>query len=227
MYNVNPSFVFDTEEGYVKLMGSYATSYITPNLTQLFGAFGGNPELEPEENATIEGGIEFKLDNTFRISTVYFDRNETNAIGYDANFMSINVADEIDANGVEVEATWLPLSNFSVNANYTFTERKGDNAIRIPKHKANVSLWYQFCESTDASLTYAYTGERFDTDFATFSDIALEPFSLLNFSIRHELIKNKVNVFLNADNLLNEDYRELLGFTTRGRNFRVGLNLNL
>lgn len=227
VYNVNPSFVFDTEEGYVKLMGSYATSYITPNLTQLFGAFGGNPELEPEENATIEGGIEFKLDNTFRISTVYFDRNETNAIGYDANFMSINVADEIDANGVEVEATWLPLSNFSVNANYTFTERKGDNAIRIPKHKANVSLWYQFCESTDASLTYAYTGERFDTDFATFSDIALEPFSLLNFSIRHELIKNKVNVFLNADNLLNEDYRELLGFTTRGRNFRIGLNLNL
>ena len=90
-----------------------------------------------------------------------------------------------------------------------------------------MSLWYQFCESTNASLSYAYTGERFDTDFATFSDIALEPFSLLNFSIRHELIKNKVNVFLNADNLLNEDYRELLGFTTRGRNFRVGLNLNL
>nr|WP_288933884.1 TonB-dependent receptor plug domain-containing protein [uncultured Allomuricauda sp.] len=227
VYNVNPSYVFDTENGYVKLMGSYATSYITPNLTQLFGAFGGNPDLEPEENTTIEGGIEFKLSNQFRISTVYFDRNETNAIGYDANFMSINVADEIDANGVEVEATWLPWSKFSVNANYTFTERKGDNAIRIPKHKANVSLWYQFCESTNASLSYAYTGKRFDTDFATYSDIALQQFSLLNFSIGHELIKNKLNVFVNADNLLNEDYRELLGFTTRGRNFRVGLNLNL
>lgn len=227
VYNVNPSYVFDTENGYVKLMGSYATSYITPNLTQLFGAFGGNPDLEPEENATIEGGIELKLSNKFRISTVYFDRNETNAIGYDVNFMSINIADEIDANGIEVEATWLPWSKFSVSANYTFTERKGDNAIRIPKHKANVSLWYQFCESTNASLSYAYTGERFDTDFATYTDIALEPFSLLNFSIRHELIKNKLNVFFNADNLLNEDYRELLGFTTRGRNFRVGLNLNL
>lgn len=227
VYNANPSYVFDTENGYVKLMGSYATSYITPNLTQLFGAFGGNPDLEPEENTTIEGGIEFKLSDQFRISTVYFDRNETNAIGYDANFMSINVADEIDANGVEVEATWLPWSKLSVNANYTFTERRGDNAIRIPKHKANVSLWYQFCKSTNASLDYAYTGERFDTDFATYTDIALEPFSLLNFSIRHELITNKLNVFVNADNLLNEDYRELLGFTTRGRNFRVGLNLNL
>lgn len=227
VYNLNPSYVFDTNKGYIKLMGSYATSYITPNLTQLFGAFGGNPDLEPEENTTIEAGVEFKLNNTLRISTVYFDRNETNAIGYDANFTTINVADEIDANGVEVEATWLPLSNFSVNANYTFTERKGDNAIRIPKHKANVSVWYQFCESTNASLSYAYTGERFDTDFSTFTDVALDPFSILNLSVQHELIKNKLNVFVNADNLLNEDYRELLGFTTRGRNFRVGLSLNL
>lgn len=227
VYNVNPSFVFDTEKGYVKLLGSYATSYITPNLTQLFGAFGGNPDLEPEENTTIEGGVELKVDNTFRISTLYFDRNETNAIGFDSNFTNINVADEIDANGVEVEASWLPWSDFRVNANYTFTERKGDNAIRIPKHKANLSLWYEFSESTNASLDYAYTGERFDTDFNTFSDIALEPFSLLNFAIRHELIKNKLNVFLNADNLLNEDYRELLGFTTRGRNFRLGFSLNL
>ena len=227
VYNVNPSFVFDTEKGYVKLLGSYATSYITPNLTQLFGAFGGNPDLEPEENTTIEGGVELKVDNTFRISTLYFDRNETNAIGFDANFTNINVADEIDANGVEVEASWLPWSDFRVNANYTFTERKGDNAIRIPKHKANLSLWYQFSESTNASLDYAYTGERFDTDFNTFTDIALEPFSLLNFAIRHELMKNKLNVFLNADNLLNEDYRELLGFTTRGRNFRLGFSLNL
>ncbi|BDW91492.1 vitamin B12 transporter BtuB [Flagellimonas marinaquae] len=227
VYNLNPSYVFDTNKGYIKLMGSYATSYITPNLTQLFGAFGGNPDLEPEENTTIEAGVEFKLNNTLRISTVYFDRSETNAIGYDANFTTINVADEIDANGVEVEATWLPLSNFSVNANYTFTERKGDNAIRIPKHKANVSVWYQFCESTNASLSYAYTGERFDTDFSTFTDVALDPFSILNLSVQHELIKNKLNVFVNADNLLNEDYRELLGFTTRGRNFRVGLSLNL
>jgi len=227
VYNLNPSYVFDTNKGYIKLMGSYATSYITPNLTQLFGAFGGNPDLEPEENTTIEAGVEFKLNNTLRISTVYFDRNETNAIGYDANFTTINVADEIDANGVEVEATWLPLSNFSVNANYTFAERKGDNAIRIPKHKANVSVWYQFCESTNVSLSYAYTGERFDTDFSTFTDVALDPFSILNLSVQHELIKNKLNVFVNADNLLNEDYRELLGFTTRGRNFRVGLSLNL
>src|SRR5690606_4858904 len=118
VYNVNPSYVFPTSNGYVKLLGSYATSYITPNLTQLFGAFGGNPDLEPEENRTIEGGLEFKVNDRLRFSTLYFDRNEKNAIGYDVNFMSINIADEIDANGVEVEAVWFPMGALRVDANY-------------------------------------------------------------------------------------------------------------
>ncbi|WP_375324772.1 TonB-dependent receptor plug domain-containing protein [Flagellimonas sp. GZD32] len=227
VYNINPSFVFKTSEGYVKVLGSYATSYITPNLTQLFGAFGSNPDLEPEENRTIEGGLEFRANDKLRLSAIYFDRNEKNTIGYDSNFTSINLADEIDANGVEVEASWFPVEALSVNANYTFTERKGDNAIRIPKHKANLSLGYELAEKTNFVLSYAYTGQRFDTDFVSFTDVALDPFSLVNFYVGHDLIKDKLRVFLNADNLLNEDFIEVVGYTTRGRNFRLGLSLNL
>jgi vitamin B12 transporter len=227
VYNVNPSYVFSTSKGYVKLLGSYATSYITPNLTQLFGAFGGNPDLEPEENRTLEGGIEYTINKKFRISVLYFDRNEKNTIGYDQNFMSINLSDDIDAKGVEVEASWLAAEKLTLDANYTFTERKGDNAIRIPKHKANINLGYQLCETTNVTLNYAYTGERFDTDFSTFTDVALESFSLVNLYLGHEVIPDKLNFFLSAENLLNEDYTEILGFTTRGRNFRIGMNLNL
>ncbi|MBO0322439.1 TonB-dependent receptor [Muricauda sp. CAU 1633] len=227
VYNVNPSYVFSTPEGYVKLLGSYATSYITPNLTQLFGAFGGNPDLEPEENRTLEGGIEYAINKKFRVSALYFDRNEKNTIGFDQNFMSINLSDEINANGVEVEASWQAFDALTLDANYTFTERKGDNAIRIPKHKANLNLGYQLCETTNITLNYAYTGERFDTDFSTFTDVALESFSLVNLYIGHELIDHKLSLFLSADNLLNEDYTEIIGFTTRGRNFRIGMNLNL
>ncbi|WP_036385523.1 TonB-dependent siderophore receptor [Muricauda sp. MAR_2010_75] len=227
VYNVNPSYVFSSSEGYVKFLGSYATSYITPNLTQLFGAFGGNPDLEPEENRTLEGGIEYAINKRFRISALYFNRNEKNTIGYDQNFMGINLSDDIDANGVEIEASWLAAEKLTLDANYTFTERKGDNAIRIPKHKANINLGYQLCETTNVTLNYAYTGERFDTDFSTFTDVVLESFSLVNLYLGHEVIPDKLNFFLSAENLLNEDYTEILGFTTRGRNFRIGMNLNL
>lgn len=227
VYNVNPSYAFKTDNGYVKLLGSYATSYITPNLIQLFGDFGANPDLEPEENRTIEGGVEYFVNDKLRLSALYFDRNEKNTIGFDQNFTSINVANEIDANGVEVEASWQPSQDFTVDANYTFTERKGDNAIRIPKHKMNLALNYQVCETTGVSISYAYTGERFDTDFSTFTDVALDTFSLVNFYVEHELKPNKLKVFLNANNLLNEEYVEVIGFTTRGRNVNAGFSLTL
>jgi vitamin B12 transporter len=227
VYNLNPSYVFPSANGYVKLLGSYAASYITPNLIQLFGDFGSNPELEPEENRTIEGGVEYKVNDKLRLSALYFNRNEKNAIGFDQNFTSINISDEIDASGVEVELSWKPIGALDVNANYTFTERKGDNAIRIPKHKANLELGYRICETTHLSLGYGYTGERIDTDFTTFTDEALEPFSLVNLYVEHQLLPNRLKVFVNGFNLLNEEYTEVIGFTTRGRNVALGLNLNL
>ena len=229
VYNINPSFSIATNEGYLKILGSYATSYITPNLTQLFGNFGANPDLQPEENSTVEGGLEYAINGSLRLSALYFNRKEKNTIGFDSNFVSVNVADEVKASGSEVELNWNPDNDLAIAANYTFTELKGSKGIRIPKHKFNAEIAYNFCESTQASINYTYTGVRFDTDFNTFpsTDIELDPFSLIGFYIDHELIPNSLNVYLNANNLLNEEYVEVLGFTTLGRNFRVGLNLNL
>ncbi len=215
VYNVNPSYA------------SYATSYITPALTQLFGDFGANPDLIPEENRTIEGGLEYAINDKLRIGAVYFDRNEKDRFGFNQDFMTINISDEIDVNGIEVEVFWQPNSEVEIAANYTFTERKGDNAIRIPKHKFNASLGYNFTKKTFGSISYAFTGERLDTDFSTSTDVSLESFSLFNLYFGHQVIDNKLRVFLSIDNLLNKEYTEVLGFTTKGTNARIGFSLSL
>ncbi len=228
VYNVNPSFTFHNANGYVKLMGSYATSYITPSLNQLFGNFGANPELEPEENRTIEGGFEYAVDKDLRFSALYFNRKEKNFVYYGSTGY-LNAENTIDAKGVELELSWTPMTQLNLGANYTFTEREGDNAIRLPKHKANAYVGYDFSQRTHANVSYALTGTRTDTDFGSFpfTDVELETYGLLDFYISHQVIENKLTFFLNASNLLNEEYTELLGFTTKGRNLRVGLTINL
>ncbi len=230
VYNVNPSFSFKTDKGYLKILGSYATSYITPSLTQLFGNFGANPDLEPEDNRTIEGGFEYALTNTFRLSSLYFNRKEENFVFYDNATSTFNNAENtINAQGVEVVFTWMAAKNSTFTANYTYTERKGDNAIRIPKHKLNAVFAYSFNERASASLGYALTGERSDTDFSDFPfvDIPLKSFSLVDLYLGYEIIPNRLKVFLSANNLLNETYTEIIGYTTKGRNVRMGFNLNL
>ena len=228
VYNFNPSYVLKLNENYLKFLASYATSYITPSLTQLFGEFGANPDLEPETNRTIEGGIEYAVRSKLRASAVYFDRREENFVFFDnISFQYLNADNTIDAKGVELEADWKPITKFQLTANYTFTERKGDDAIRIPKHKVNAAALYSLADRTNFTLTYSYTGERTDTDFNTFTQVALDPYSLFGIGIQHVFIPEKLRVFLNVDNLFNTEFTEVIGFNTRGRNLRLGFALNL
>lgn len=230
VFNLNPSFTFKMDNGYLKLLSSYATSYITPSLTQLFGNFGANPNLEPEHNRTIEGGIEYAKNSIFRISALYFNRKEENFVFYDlADNLYKNALSTIDAQGVEVELNWNATDKLDLSANYTFTERKGDNAIRIPRHKVNTNLAYAFSDRIYVSLQYSLTGNRSDTDFNSFPlvDVPLEAFSLVDVYISYECIQNKLKVFLSVNNILNQNYTEVLRFTTKGRNLMMGFNLNL
>lgn len=228
VYNINPSYTISAKNGYLKFLASYATSYITPSLTQLFGDFGANEVLEPETNRTIEAGAEYAVSSRIRASVVYFNRKEENFVFFDNNnFQYQNAENEIEAQGAEIELNWRPAEGLQWNVNYTFTERKGDSGIRLPKQKLNAMLSYQFSDGAFASVQYNYTGSRTDTDFNSFTDSSLESYGLIGCYYSQQLVPNKLKVFLNVDNLLNTSFTEVIGFNTRGRNFRLGLNLSL
>ncbi|WP_242205125.1 TonB-dependent receptor plug domain-containing protein [Aestuariivivens insulae] len=225
VYSANPSYSIALDEGYAKVFGSYATSFIAPNLSQLFGYYGANPDLEPEENRTIEGGLEYNTKKGVRLSGVYFNRKEENTIIYTTGYE--NAAADARVHGVELEAQLDLVKDLSISANYTFTELKDGVRLRLPKHKVNVGLGYNFCKNTFASLNYQFVGSRADMNFSTYEDVELSSFSLVDLYFSQKLVKNKVKLFASITNLLNEDYFEILGYTTKGRNVNLGLNINL
>ena len=222
IYNFNPSFLLKSDRSYTKIFGSYSTSFITPSLSHLYGDFGANPNLKPEENLTIEAGIEYKMNDNFRISGLVFNREEKNTVLWiDGGYL--NAADLLNARGVEVELNAIPINKISIEANYSFTEYKQTLARRIPKHKANVQLGYQVSKTTFTSFSYQYTHERFENSFVPL----LDRFSLFNFYLNHSAIKNKITFFGGLDNILNEAYEDVPGYATKGRNVRLGFKLIL
>lgn len=232
IYNVNPSYRFKINKGYLKFFGSYATSYIAPNLSQLYGPFGANPELNPEEDTTIEGGLEFQYSDRLRFSAVYFNRAEEGRIDYIVvdpdTFVSQyrNISEDINLFGVEVELWAKPMRNFEVTANYTLTDSKNELALRIPRSKLNARISYIINSKAYFSAGYQNVSERSDTDFATLSDVELESFGLIDLYYKQEVSK-QFSFFLSIDNVLNEDYVEILNYTTKGRNFRIGMRLKI
>ncbi len=228
VYSVNPVFTTQLGTTEIKIYGSYASAYLTPTLNQLYGDFGANAELKPESNRTAELGVQLVSDKSFQIEAVYFDREEENTVIFDnLLFQYENASTQIEVKGLELEMGWKASEELLLTANYTFTERLGDAALRIPKHKAAFQGIWSFVNETQLMLQYSYTGKRVDTDFNTFSNEVLSAFSLVDLHLSHDLIDNKFQLFLRLDNLFNTEYTEVIGFNTRGRNLRLGALINL
>lgn len=191
---------------------------------------GGNSDLKAEENITKEGGVEWKVNKNIRLSTLYFERLEKNFIDYvytdpvtyDGGYD--NVDRDFKVRGVEVEADASIGNKLSMSVNYTFTEKDDVAVLRIPKHKLNSLVGFKWNSKTYTSVSYQYNAERTDRDFTTYQDVTLDAYGLLDIYVSHQLL-SRLKVFATVTNLLNEDYTEILGYTTRGRNARIGMSL--
>ena len=159
---------------------------------------------------------------------LHFDRREDNTVLFNnADFLFFNSDEQTRVRGMEGELSWTWQGRGELALNYTFTEPEGEGAIRIPKHKVNLSAQVALTERASALLRYSYTGKRTDTDFATFTPVELEAFSLLDLRLDYQFLPHRLNAFFRISNVLNESYTEVFGFTTPGRNVAIGWSLQL
>jgi len=216
-------------------MASYSTAYITPSLYQLFEPTYGNADLKPEENATLELGLELGITDKATISLVYFNRKETNFIDFvdlgNFLFQYNNVNETFNASGLEFLSNYKFSDKLNLSANATYTKVEDDLNLRIPEIKVNAKLDYQYCPKTLMSLTYQFNDKREDAfyDNSTFmtEQVILKSYGILDFYISRKIAKDKMTIFANFTNIFNEDFQELFGYTTKGRNINIGFNLNL
>lgn len=235
VYSLNPSFKKNTTFGYIKGLASYSTAFITPSLFQLFEPTFGNTNLEPEENRTIEVGAEIQFKERATISVVYFNRLEENFVDFvdqgDFVFQYDNSNNDFTASGIELVADINLTKNLQLRTNGTYTKVDESLNLRIPEIKVNAALYYRYKENTNISLMYQFNDDRddafFNTDTFESETVNLRPYSLLDATISHIVLKNRFTVFANFNNILNEAYEELFGFATRGRNINLGFTLSL
>jgi vitamin B12 transporter len=233
VYHINPSlYVFTSEVTSLKLLTSYSTAFIAPSLYQLFSVYG-NTSLEPETNKTFEFGFESTYKDWLEFNMVYFNRTENNAIIFQGLSVApwgkyANSNTTTNAKGVESIVELKPNSEVSFAVGYTYTD-KDAKADYIPKNKITAQVDYKPSENVFVSLAYKSIGERTGRyyDAATFTTVEkqLATYQLLDINANYKLLNDKVVFFGSLTNLLNEDYEETIGYTTRGRNYKFGIRL--
>jgi vitamin B12 transporter len=230
VYNFNPSFNFGKEIP-VKILSSISTAFVTPSLYQLYSEYGTST-LTPEKNTTIESGFEVGLLNkklTFNV--VGFYREQKNSIGFDATYHYANVEGLNKAKGIETGINYAVSNKINLNANYTFTQVDEALSRLIPKHKVNGSVDFSATKRLFFNTNYQYVDARQDAfyDGNTYATVytKLGSYQLVNALVKYELVQNRLTIFGTVTNILNEDFVENIGYSTRGRNFKLGLNIIL
>ena len=215
----------------VKLLSSYSTAFIAPSLYQLYDGYSGNIDLKPETNETFEVGVDASYKDWLSAGVVYFNRKEVNAIIYD-NTTYIYGNSSSDANGIEVQTKVVPSSFLTINASYTYIDRDvlEDFNDYIPANKLVAGIDVTPFKKAFFNFTYRNVGERtiFDRygSFGTAGEnVVLEDYQVLDFMANYKVLEDTVTFFVAATNLLNEDYDDIFGYETRGRNYKVGIRL--
>ena len=216
-----------------RLHGSYGTGVKNPTLSELFGFgpnFVPNSNLSPEKSKGWDIGVEQRfLGDVLSADVTYFNNQITDLIQGAGN-TAVNLDGVSKIHGVEVAATASIAEGLTFSGQYTFTDGEdanGTELVRRAKHLASANLAYEFLDGrAKLDLGIDYNGKQKDTQFSNFfadrASVTLDDFVLVNLAASHDLIEGVV-LFGRVENFLDEDYQEILGFSSSGIGAFVGL----
>ena len=229
-YSITPSANLTKE---VKFFGTVASAFRAPTLEMLFGQYGANLDLKPENSTSYEVGTSFAiLEDKVKLRVVGFKRDNTDAIIYGAKAY-IN-QDEQKDKGFEIEPR-VKFGKILVNAYYAYVEGKqisgaktSDVLLRRPKNTYGATIGTQATDGLYVSLNYKFTGKRIDSDFSSYPSVnkTLDSYQLLDFYAQYTLVNKRFKIFADLKNLGNEKYTEIIGYRTMGFNANAGLNFS-
>ncbi len=220
VYNVNPSYNFSNK---FRIISSLSTAFIAPSTYQLFSQFG-NMDLNPEEDKSLEFGFIYSLKKKVEVNSVFFYREEENAIILPDFVTYSNSKEKLNARGVETEIKTEIFKGITARFGHTYIYKNADTDY-IPKHKFTALIETNSLKNTYLSVRFNNISKRTYFDqWGTGSNINLKAYSLVDLFASHHLIKDRVLLFVSANNIFNENYVETIGYTTKGRNFKAGLN---
>ncbi len=230
-FTFNPSYALTDK---VRLIASVSSGFKAPSLYQL----GNNDQLKAETSINTELGVSFRKGDVFA-RAVYYNRTIKNGIDYNnINFQYFNFIQQ-KVNGIEIEIQHPLNEQHHFSLNYTLMNGQETNQNRItntdtvtydyllkrPKHSFNSQWNYLINNKWSASLMGRFISERKDVGGYGAPDLTLGYYTLLNASIQYKW-SNRITVFANGQNLLNDNFNEVNGYNAIGRMFQFGIRLN-
>ncbi len=234
-FAVNAGVYYDILKD-TRLKAAFSRNIRFPAIGDLYSAGSGNPELDPEISYTYEGGVEQKLPFNSSISLTAFHTKAKNLIQTDqASGLSENLA-EVRFRGVEVAAATQFIKGLLLRASYTYLDSKdksraGREELQYtPRDRVTMEAKYDFDLGLTPYFSVQYVGNQYfytRNNVSPVRKMGLNDFVLVNVKLSQKILKDKVTLYVGADNILDENYETSYGFPQAGRYIYGGLEFQL
>lgn len=207
-----------------RLHASAGTGFRAPSLYELYAPFGtGNAALVPEESISFDAGVEQTfLGGRLVVDVTGFMLDTDNLIDYSyATFSYVQVPGVTKRSGVEVAAAWAVTPDFDLKGAYTYTRTKQPDGLRrprVPEHDIALSAIWRPAENWTVSATargVVNLTDRVSAGFGTFNDVRLDDFLKVDAKIAWKPTES-YEVYLRGENLLDQRYETVAGYSTPG-----------
>jgi vitamin B12 transporter len=229
-----------------RIRGSVGRSFKAPTFCEQFcdaPFVVGDSSLRPERSTSWEAGIERELlPARLSVWATYFNQRFRDMVVYDGSGAP---GDPTYRNGAAARSRGLEAgvsvgvgSTTTASASYTYLSTlatddaglpsasfaAGSRLIRRPQHAAEVTLRGRVLSRATLGGSVTYTGARDDVDFRAFpaSVVRLPAYTMVNVAADLELIRSApgrpgLSAVLRVENLFNEQYEPVVGFSGRRR----------
>lgn len=207
--------------------GSWGEGFKSPTPFQLTffccGATGPNTNLKPEESRGWDLGIEQEfLNGKADVQVNYFQQDVENQIDFSFAAGGYSNVDQVETEGWEVIASARPADWIDLSANFTHQSAidvsTGDQLVRTPANIAtlNVTTYPTEQLSVGGSVTW--------NDDETDSAGLVQDWFRVDVRSSYQL-NDEVELYGRVENLLDEQYQDILGYGTPGISGFIGIRV--
>jgi len=228
-----------------KIRSSFGTGLRFPTLNEYY--FGSSvlnrSSLVPEESTSIDFGIDKKIpEYMLAFSATIFNIDYENYIGGWATntdngntYVQKNTSATNFSRGLELSSKWNPKEDLNINFGYTFIRSYDGSTcsnpndscndqmnVRVPRNVISSTVVKNFSKDFSATLQYKYVGERRDYGGSDngFKQVILDDYSLVNLYTDYNL-NGDYKINFSIKNLFDENYNEVLNYSTLGRSLNL------
>jgi vitamin B12 transporter len=221
--------------GDTRLKAAFQHNIRFPSIRQLYEKPGDNPSLQTERAYLWQVGVEQKLPGKSMVSLTGFHTIAKNFIQKDDETQKNENHAEYRFQGIELAGETNIVPKLLLRAAYTFTDSKDTTPGRdefqyTPAHRVTLEGKYDFDFGLTPYIAFLFAGDQYTYTKNSVTPVrkaSMSDYAVVNVKLTQKLLKDKLSVYIGADNLFDENYETSYGFPQRGRFVFGGLEFRI